>query len=86
MARGLQLKNGMHAANVLVDLELFLVGLIMAGTMYCDGPQVEDPTADFDLWRVSWDKVAPSWDLATQGQCWVLQRQGFPSVLLWKID
>jgi hypothetical protein len=44
----------MSLESVLADLELFLVGLIMAGTVYCDGPQFEDPTEDFDLWSKSW--------------------------------
>ena len=52
------------------DLELFLVGLIMAGTMYCDGPQIEDPAEDFDLWRKSWDAAVPAWNLCTRDQGW----------------
>lgn len=64
------IKNNMSAKSVLVDLELFLVGLIMAGTMYCEGPVVEDPTADFDLWRVSWDTAVHTWNLAAREQGW----------------
>ncbi len=55
---------------MLADLELFLVGLIMAGTVYCDGPQVEDPTDNFDLWLASWDIAVPMWDDAARQQCW----------------
>ena len=52
------------------DLELFLVCLIMAGTVYCDGPQVEYPTDDFDLWRKSWDVTVHSWDLYARSRGW----------------
>lgn len=53
-----------------IDLELFLVGLIMAGTVYCDGPQIEDPTENFDLWRESWDTAVYAWDLSTRDRSW----------------
>lgn len=60
----------MTVDSVLADLELFLVGLIMAGTVYCDGHQFEDTTADFDLWRKSWDVAVYVWDVATRGRTW----------------
>ena len=60
----------MVLASIMTDLELFLVGLIMAGTVYCDGLQFEDPTADFDLWRMSWDAAVPAWDRAARGRGW----------------
>lgn len=52
------------------DLELFLVGLVMAGTVYCDGPQVEDPTDNFDLWLRSWNVAVPTWDARARSQGW----------------
>jgi hypothetical protein len=52
------------------DLELFLVGLVMAATVYCDGLQVEDPTEDFDLWRTAWDAVGPAWEAAARERGW----------------
>lgn len=60
----------MTSEDILVDLELFCVGLIMAGSVYCDGPQLEDPTEDFDLWRKSWDMAVPAWNLATGERGW----------------
>jgi hypothetical protein len=63
-------KKSMPSESPWSDLELFLVGLIMAGTMYCDGPQIEDPTEDFDLWRRSWDAAVPAWNLCTRNQGW----------------
>jgi hypothetical protein len=54
-----------------IDLTLFLTGLIIAGTVYCDGPQVEDPTDDFDLWWKSWDTAVPAWNSATREQGWL---------------
>ena len=63
--------KGMAPWSILTDIELFLVGLIMAGTVYSDGPQVEDPSADFDLWRVSWDIAVRAWDLVAREQGWL---------------
>ena len=60
----------MSLESVLADLELFLVGLIMAGTVCCDGPQFEDPTENFDLWSKSWDVAVPLWSSATKEQGW----------------
>jgi hypothetical protein len=57
--------------TLLTDLELFLVGLIMAATVYCDGPQFEDPADNFDLWRKSWDAAVPAWDQAARGRAWL---------------
>jgi len=54
-----------------IDLMLFLTGLIMAGTMYCDGPQAEDPAEDFDLWRRSWDAAVPAWNTAARERGWL---------------
>ena len=53
-----------------IDLELFLVGLIMAGTVCCDGPQIEDPTEDFDLWQKSWDTAVDLWNLTARDHGW----------------
>ncbi len=61
----------MALESALIDLELFLVGLIMAGTVYCDGPQFEDPAENFDLWRKSWDEIVPAWDHAARGCSWL---------------
>jgi hypothetical protein len=44
------------------ELEIFVVGLIMASTMYPS--QIEDPTEDFCLWGASWDVVCPRWNSA----------------------
>lgn len=56
--------------NLLADLELFLVGLIMAATVYCDGPQSEGLTDSFEIWRKSWDAAVPAWDCAARGRAW----------------
>ena len=61
----------MFAESFLVDLELFLVGLIMAGTVCCDGPQFEDPTDNFGLWRESWDTTVSAWNFGTRERGWL---------------
>lgn len=59
------------------DLELALVGLLMAASLYCDGPQQDDPTEDFSLWRDSWRALGPAWHdesvrlgWKSVGACW----------------
>lgn len=55
---------------MLTDLELFLAGLIMAGSLYCDGSCNSDDD-DFDLWRRCWDIAVPMWNLAAREQGWL---------------
>jgi hypothetical protein len=66
----LQWMGDMISEGALADLELFLVGLIMAGTLYCDGPQLEDPTDNFELWHKSWDMIKPMWDRGASARGW----------------
>lgn len=68
------------------DLTLFLAGLVMAATVYCDGPQIEDPTDDFDLWCKSWDPATRAWDSAARergwyavGMVWEYHHEGWPT-------
>lgn len=61
----------MSSKSLWIDLELFLVGLVMAGTVYCDGPQIEDPTENFDLWRKSWDGAVYAWNLSARDRGWL---------------
>jgi hypothetical protein len=56
---------------VMRDLELFLIGIIMAATLYCDGEQVLDPDDDFELWRRSWDAVRLAWEASARARGWL---------------
>lgn len=52
------------------DLELFLVGLVMAATVYSVGDPFEDPVDDFGLWVRSWDAVRPAWSRMAEARGW----------------
>lgn len=57
------------------ELELMLVGMVMAATIYCDEPgnsaPRDDQTEDFDLWRASWDATRPRLEARAMELGWV---------------
>lgn len=54
------------------ELELMLVGLVMAATIYCDEPGGSlPPTEDFGLWCASWDATRPRWEAMARKLGWV---------------
>lgn len=51
------------------DLELFLVGLVMASTVY---PSMEeDPTADFGMWVEAWVPARILFDVESAAIGWL---------------